>query len=101
MLAKKQVLEVPVSSLPTYAFAFTTSMTLSEFADQRDAALAAPITELPKFDFVVSKPEAQIAAPPLGPKVEVKPFDWVAAGMKPPVRTGWTCGTCSCQNTDR
>ena len=28
-------------------------------------------------------------------------FDWAAAGIKPPVKTGWTCGVCSCQNTEK
>lgn len=27
-------------------------------------------------------------------------FNWAAAGIKPPVKSGWTCGVCSCQNTE-
>ena len=33
------------------------------------------------------------------PKPTPAGFNWAAAGIKPPMKTGWTCGTCLCQNT--
>ncbi|PBK99668.1 hypothetical protein ARMGADRAFT_1161288 [Armillaria gallica] len=110
---KAAALALPSSSLPTFSFASSSSKPSSSEswdAEARGKAKAASPFELPTFLFP-SSPVAGPSKPPAAtpavtapiPTVPQKPFDWSAAGIKPPskVATGeWTCGTCTLTNTE-
>lgn len=84
------------TELPTYNFTVAMSSPgagPSTFK-AREAAKAASITALPKFDFTSS---AVVTAP------AAKGFDWTAVGMKPPSAPSggaWTCELCGLITTD-
>ncbi|KAI0693176.1 hypothetical protein C8T65DRAFT_760751 [Cerioporus squamosus] len=76
----------------------------------REAAKAAPVSSLPKYDFhkapvPASAPSGSLNGAAAGvqppPKPAVQGFNWAAAGMKAPPKpagTQWTCSVCMLSN---
>ena len=82
--------------LPKYTFALPMSSPGAgpSTLKARQAALAAPVTSLPTFDF--SKAPAPTSASK--PSAPSGGFDWGAAGLKPPPKPSadqWTCAECT------
>jgi hypothetical protein len=106
-LAKAEVLRMSESSLPQFEFARPSLMPSAlEHAAERSAAHNAADSDLPKYDFKAVKSlfPAQVMLSIESTKPAAAPattgFNWAAAGMKAPSKSGWQCGTCCIQNED-
>lgn len=105
---RESALAVDVDSLPTYAFVVSSAspMATSRHVIARSTAKVASVSSLPTFDFSTpSKPIDGTTAVQEKPVISEKAapavltFDWAAAGMKPPTKTGtWTCSLCMLDN---
>jgi hypothetical protein len=106
---KEAALRMKVDELPTYAFNIGTAspVTIARYVTARSAAKATPVGTLPTFEFTEplestswtrrGKMDVKPAVPTLAPVA----FDWAAAGMKPPTKTGsWACSLCMLDNPD-
>ncbi|KAH0582911.1 hypothetical protein H2248_010812 [Termitomyces sp. 'cryptogamus'] len=108
---QQAALDVPTSSLPSFAFSVKVRVPIIDSAHVKAAteAKSIPISSLPSFDFsqgealptMSSSTSAKAASITPATSTPIVPFNWVGAGAKPPSpsnSTTWTCSLCMLTN---
>ncbi|KAG8681811.1 hypothetical protein FRC09_017212, partial [Ceratobasidium sp. 395] len=92
---KLSVKNLPISSLPTFAFTSSVLIPVTKVPESAEARAATelPISKLPVFSFGSAFTPVPTPAPAAS-------FNWAAAGMKPAGSSGdqWKCKTCDCMS---